>query len=556
MNNQWQKVKIEKGRYRNKQELVGYQETNPYYKAKKLYPALPETKGLFEQVLTNLQLVSESCPAVQTGYKIFKLPQHRFDGVTEQDYQIVDRLESLKTTLVTYVVIPKNPNGPNRPNPPNSSIHYYYTPGKKTTLAEIVKRTSGVSRSESPDVKEKSSALNRDALYSNFGFYLTSNLIGGPSAPHPVPWAHNTRYPQKFHLPSNLYPFLGFYYISPPKDPNSPNDPNSLSATFQGFNRSLVGITHSGQLEIIPSLPISSYEVHFDKDTKPAVKIIDPPDFPNLPNSPILLTPNLSTPEIEKLKAKIEQSYWMDDSWQKFAPYVGESRSNLFITNKGNGHHPEDYITAVWEGRCSLPAFGAVLSLSKEHFNKLFGSTKSFKETFLNKKVFIIPHSSNLEPRTYNQIYGSFAPLVLNGEYLFDVDRDSIMHRLRQYGNFTSPLEMLGQETKTLAPFIREPKNVLFETENFFGNILFSGRYELSIGASLIDLTHITSLLVKSLALNKELKHALVLDSGSAARVVFARNGKLHPLNIVAPGARNAIGDPSGNFYSGLRIVL
>ena len=84
------------------------------------------------------------------------------------------------------------------------------------------------------------------------------------------------------------------------------------------------------------------------------------------------------------------------------------------------------------------------------------------------------------------------------------------MQTLRKYGNFTSPQELLGQETKTLAPFVREPKNIFYETDHYVGNVLFSGRFELSIGACLVDLHHLLRKLENENAFGEPLQNAVI----------------------------------------------
>ena len=122
--------------------------------------------------------------------------------------------------------------------------------------------------------------------------------------------------------------------------------------------------------------------------------------------------------------------------------------------------------------------------------------------------------------------------------------------------NFTHPSFQLSQESFALSPIIRNPSNILIETESGIGSIIFTGRYEMSIGACLLDEINLINILNQKNVFGEPIKNAIKLDGGSGAKVIFLQNQELFPLNIPAPGIRNDLGDANSNFYHGLILEL
>jgi len=101
--------------------------------------------------------------------------------------------------------------------------------------------------------------------------------------------------------------------------------------------------------------------------------------------------------------------------------------------------------------------------------------------------VQIIP-VGGLDFDRYQHIMGGFVPAVIDGRHLYAVDTvTQALRNLGQFGNATSPIAQTGRETRNFDPHRREPAGLLIQTQHHTGWVLFDGRHELSIGASVID---------------------------------------------------------------------
>jgi hypothetical protein len=126
----------------------------------------------------------------------------------------------------------------------------------------------------------------------------------------------------------------------------------------------------------------------------------------------------------------------------------------------------------------------------------------------------------------------------------------------------TLPLAQCGRETRNFDPRVREPAGVLIQTASQVGWVLFDGRHELSVGASVVDVGIILKVLDQAGALGGRVEQAVFVDGGSAMKVYHVSRNKGGPsldlLNRVAAGSRNGPGfDPGGfNLYSTLRLRL
>jgi hypothetical protein len=163
----------------------------------------------------------------------------------------------------------------------------------------------------------------------------------------------------------------------------------------------------------------------------------------------------------------------------------------------------------------------------------------------------------------FDQVSGGFVPAVAHGQHLYCVGAvDHVKECLQFYGNATSPIAECARESRNFDVRIREPAGVLLQTGDEIGWVLFDGRHELSIGASVVDVAKGLELLEDDGAFNGEIEHAFFVDGGSAMKVyaVDSDGGqvKLELLNRVAAGSRNGPGvDPDGlNLYSVLRLGL
>jgi hypothetical protein len=92
--------------------------------------------------------------------------------------------------------------------------------------------------------------------------------------------------------------------------------------------------------------------------------------------------------------------------------------------------------------------------------------------------------------------------------------------------------------------------------------VLFDGRHELSIGASVVDVASILKHLEEQGVFGGLLRHALFVDGGSAMKVYAIKSDgttvALDLLNRVAAGSRSGPGvDPDGlNLYTLLNLAL
>ena len=136
-----------------------------------------------------------------------------------------------------------------------------------------------------------------------------------------------------------------------------------------------------------------------------------------------------------------------------------------------------------------------------------------------------------------------------------------MMRELSKY-NATSPIAQCGRETRNFDPYIREPAGVLVQTESRIGWVLFDGRHELSIGASVIDVAVLLKKLEVDGMFRGRIHQAVFVDGGSAMKAYDIRRDSgavtLDLLNRVAPGSRNGPGfDPDGlNLYTILALRL
>jgi len=102
----------------------------------------------------------------------------------------------------------------------------------------------------------------------------------------------------------------------------------------------------------------------------------------------------------------------------------------------------------------------------------------------------------------------------------------------------------------------------LVQTKDQIGWVLFDGRHELSIGASVVDVAVILKMLEDDRVFDGKVKHAVFVDGGSAMKVYAVKSDDtvltLDLLNRVAAGSRNGPGaDPNGlNLYTLLKLSL
>jgi len=500
----WAYTQIERGRYFNKDYAVtGYRRAdglagNPLHPACVLKDRLRETH----------KRLQETCKAISLSRYHLKMPYWDVnDPNLPRNYAFVQAPERLTTTSVAVIMV-------GRDRIRDAEMGFYFD-GK--TL---------------PTLRERMRGVCFRGLAGNLGYYMTPGLIEG------LPWSHNARYPE---FPLAVAPaYIGFHLF---RDRGT----GKVYGSFQGAHPAAVGIRNDGQVEIIPRLEIERYRVTL-WGAEFEVHSINNPD---LADEVMLFTPGLWTSEIG---ARVE-------SWETFAPEIPLSgRINVFIANKGDGRVPVEEVIAVWPGRAPLPSFGAVLSFERKYFEKLFANIKAFSA--LHQRLGVVPcGGTNFDD--YAQMMGGFVPAVVNGRHIYSVETvDQVKKYLNDYGNAISPIAQCGRESRNFDLRVREPVGLLAQTKDRIGWVLFDGRHELSIGASVVDVARILKMLEDKGALGGKIEQAIFIDGGSAMKAYAiesdGENIALDLLNRVATGSRNGPGaDPDGlNLYTLLKLSL
>jgi len=248
--------------------------------------------------------------------------------------------------------------------------------------------------------------------------------------------------------------------------------------------------------------------------------------------------------------------------WATYAPLIpaDDDRVNVFVANEGDGAVPVERVVKVWPGPAPLPSFGAVLSFDRGYFERCFGNAAAFAH--LGGRLQIRPYGDTDFER-YAQMMGGLVPVVVDGEHVYFVETvDRVIQHLSHFGNATSPIAESGRETRNFDPHIREPAGVLVQTADRIGWVLFDGRHELSIGASVVDVAVILKALQEMGALGGEVRNGVFIDGGSAMKAYAikcdAATITFDLLNRVAAGSRNGPGaDSDGlNLYTLLRLGL
>jgi len=432
----------------------------------------------------------------------------RNDPLIPQNYALVAAPERLTTTSITVVMVPQ----------------------RQIKDAEMGFFFDGATL---PTLRERLTGVPFRGLAGNLGYFMTPGLIQ-----HKFPWSHNVRYPDFPLAPIRSY--IGFHLF---QDKAS----GETYGSFQGAHPAAVGITQDGRVDIMPRLEITRYRVTLWGETFDVASINDATS----PDEAMLFTPAFWSP---KVGDHVED-------WETVAPEIPlPHRVNLFIANEGNGRVPVEKVVKVWEGRAPLPSFGAVLSFDKAYFQARFVKPSSFR--FLDQRLRIEPLEGT-DLTEYVQIMGGFVPVVADGQHLYCVETvDQARERLRDHGNATSPIAQCGRESRNFDLRIREPAGVFVQTGDQIGWVLFDGRHELSIGASIVDVTRILKILQDEGVFQDKIRHGFFIDGGSAMKVYDIKSDgteiALLPLNRIAPGSRNGPGaDPDGlNLYTLLKLGL
>lgn len=520
----WLPTPIETRWYCNQTPLTGFVRRDGQG-GSVLHPVVDD--HVFEpNLLRTHEGVQAAYPGVCISRHIFQMPHWLGPELpTEHDYPLVDSTQRLTTTSVTVILLPQDQIR-------HASLGFHYQNHKLPTLRERLSRSQF------------------QGLVGNLGYFMTRDLINDKHL-----WSHKTRFPD-FPLP-DIPAYIGFHSF---RDEFT----GRIHSGIQGAHPATIGIRQDGTIDILPDLNIDGYTIEIAAQ-KVLVQSINDPQSND--KTVMLFTPALRTPEVNDHIAVAQASTGTADYWKSFAPYIpvedSDNRVNLFIASEGDGQRPIEKVVALWEGRAPLPSFGAVLSFKRDYFLSLFGDVRAFRQHHLNEPVHIIPHgATNFD--IYDQMLGGLVPAVISGKHIYHVESvTDLMGNLIQFGNACSPIAEAGKESRNFDPFVREPAGILVQTDNHIGWVLFDGRHELSIGASIAD----AAILLKKLETHGKLKgesirQAVFVDGGSAMKVYAADSdgpvAKLDLLNRVAAGSRNKAGlDPDGlNLYSTLSLAL
>lgn len=436
---------------------------------------------------------------------------------TLDDYTLVDAPLALTTTAITVLLVPRRRIA-------DARLGYYF---QGETL---------------PPLRDRLQGRDFRGVIGNLGYYMTAGLIADKFR-----WSHNTRYPD--HPLPEIPSYIGFHWCKHPTT-------GAIQGSFASAHPSIVALRTDGDIEILHQLAIESYTVRFGAQTV-QIEALNAPEA--VEADIVAFTPALRTPEAEHATA--------NGSWQTYAPFIpladAADRIHVFIANQSNGLMPQEQVIAVWEGPAPLPSFGAVIAFKRHRFAALFGSVAKFKRAHLNRPVRIVPASTQALD-AYQCMMGGLVPAVIDGQHVYHCATVAdVRHNLSRFGNATSPIAQTGRETRNFDPVLREPAGLLIQTEHYAGWVLFDGRHELSIGASVVDV----ALLLEKLAAaghlaGETVQQALFVDGGSAMKIYAVASDqhdtRLDPLNRTAAGARNGPRpDYEGlNLYSTLALAL
>ncbi|GEM_PF-6038655 len=509
-------VTIPTQRYCNLEELTGFIELPKVLESKPLHPALPENKQLHNNIIKNLNKLHLDHPFIHTGHTHFLLPADRINLPSPQDYKQTNEPQPLKSVFATWYLLPKKDL--QQPN------------------AEFL-----INQSTIPPLDAKVNRQSTSTIYSNLGYFVTPELIHF-SRLKSTEWAFNKRYPQ-FSIEIDASPAIGFYYVK---------QQNKTYSTVVDFPRGCIGITTDGTITILNTISIDSYTFEIN-NSQFTIHDQHINALNQIGKKITLITPSIQTKLSRQYQAEIETSLWETNSWIHYKEIISAPDTyNIFISNQGNGTYPIDIIAAVWKDKFPIVPFGYIISIPQSQMAKIFGPIST--NDLLNQSINVTPQSKKINFENFQTIYSAAIPLISGEKYQFEsLNAYQIMQHMNLLGSFTHPNIQLSLESKNFSPVIRDASNIAIETENYIGNILFSGRFELSIGASLIDQPILLKMIEKTLP--EPFKNALMLDDGSGTKAVYAPdNTTLLPLNITSAGFRNPLGDPSGNYYFSLTL--
>lgn len=381
--------------------------------------------------------------------------------------------ERLASCYIAAGLIPK-------PRITDTQMRFHVRGGKSLSLHDITLPQSGT------------------WLLSNFGFFMTPQLIMDPAAGG-LPHAHNVLHPPHEHLSTAHCGHLGGWYegghtIFPPLFPSA-----GVAVASDG-HPVLLGTT---TLPAQGTCTIGETALPWGGD---AIRLTTP--------------------------------------WSERAGFPGSL--NLAIINYTETDTPKAMLAYVSEGDCLQPASAVVLSLSKaavqRHFPKLIHATSDEWRNALHDH----PIRFDCDP------WWTGVPMARQVA-------QGLMHLgpgPADLSLWSHPNAVRLQETFLTNALTREPRMLVFETDHYFGMLAASGRYEMSIGLGLCEMAPVATRLVAEYVPQEKLKSIIGLDGGSSVKLCMIDDGQLLPLHWAAPGIRNQFGDPFGNTGSTLSVRL
>lgn len=358
-----------------------------------------------------------------------------------------------------------------------------------------------------PDLSDITRGFSGSWLMSNLGYFLTQKLILPPDEGG-FPYSHNVRHPPSEQLQATDNCYLGGFRV---RDAGG-------DYQFPPLQQSgALAITHHGKPVLLGDTQLRGGKVHLAgrtlRWTAADVNPTDPDD-----RDVVVYTPTFA-PHHAQVRGGAK-------AWQAYRYGIGAGRFNVVISNRGTGTSPRPIVSYTVQGECLHPADAIVISCRAPVKVQRGDEVQFDLEPWCEAVVF----------NEATCIYEGLMPIDTSGKLVF--------------GPWQHPNSCLTQETQIPVPQRREPRSALICTDRYFGAIVFSGRYELSIGVSLMEMGPIIGAVVRRVLPAEPVRQILCLDGGSCAKICLIQDGRIKPLSWVAPGFRNRMGDPNGNTYS------
>ena len=302
-----------------------------------------------------------------------------------------------------------------------------------------------------PSFKKIAENLKGTWLASNLGYFVTQKLIG----------VLNQRHNTDEYLKPQDNSYLGGFFVRKGSD---------FIAYPPHFGTCGVGITKKGEPILVNDVRLKGGNVWIgSKKFEWAKKDINP----------------------KNPSGKLMAIYTPSNTVEK----IGMDRINVVVINEGQGSYPVPKIAYIKDGELLQPAGAVVFSFEKgtltPHPDPLPQGEREIRfefEPWFDKKLW-----NNLD-----YFYEGLMELSLDGEH----DLSDWLH----------PNAILTQETFVPNPLRREPRNILIETENYFGAFAFSGRYEYSIGISFKEIVPVLKNIIRQIAPHEKVQKVFNLD--------------------------------------------